>query len=1346
VPNGVANAASVAIMLGMKATLKLVNPLSWRSLQTRISVLSLSALLLLIWSLTLLGERALRQNLEEQLSDQQLAAVSLHASEINRALETRLRDLENAATQITPEMMRQPEQLQAFLTQRPSLSYLFNGGHFVTNTQGLAVASLPLAAKRVGLSFMAMEHVAGALQQGKSTFSKPRMGIALHAPLVGLAVPVRSPQGQVIGALVGVIDLGRPNVLQQAVESHREHPGALVLASNEHRLVITATDPARILQALPAPGVNPAIDRFGSGFEGVTVIHDHTNTEVLTSVKQIPVANWSLMVSLPTSEAFAPINRLTRQMTLAALLASLLTAALTWWLLRRQLRPLHLAFDALVEQAGSNQPLRALPHTSEDEVGQLIGGFNQLLHTLSEREAALTRSEQAARGLAQRLDEAQQIAQLGSWSLDLRTGKLDWSAQIFRLFEIDSTRFEATYDAFLNAIHPDDRDAVNQAYQRSLTTQAPYEIEHRLLMANGQIKWVQERGNSLFDAQGKPLVSLGTVQEITERKTSEAALQASHQLLMTVIDTIPMRVFWKDFHLNYMGCNTTFARDAGKQSPQELIGKDDYQMGWAEQADLYRSDDQRVMASGVSRLFYDEPQTTPNGQTIWLRTSKIPLKNHLGEAFGVLGIYEDITESKRLNVELDLYRHELERLVQERTRELTEARTLADAANRAKSEFLANMSHEIRTPMNGVIGMLDVLEQTDFSPEQHRMLDTVHKSSMSLLTILNDILDFSKIEANRLELERVPTQLRELIESSALLMHNLQLGQTVQLSVFVDPQLPEWISTDPTRLRQIVVNLVGNALKFVNQPSGQAMLHVQPFSPPDGSAWLRLSVSDNGIGMSAEELTKLFRPFTQADASTNRRFGGTGLGLSITHPLVTMMQGNISVHSQPGVGSEFTVELPLKAVAPPATASATVRPDLRGVQVLVVNPSLACLTMFQAYLGSAGAHVLALPDWQSAQQALAAEPDTADPTSVWLMDFAEPQPLTPGTPDLASWPADPRVVRLWPRNATPAAPAGISVACRPLLYLDLLQGVARACGRLVQAPATAALPLQRAAPRPTPSAPQVPDTNHLILVAEDNETNSEVLQEQLRLLGYTADAACDGQQALEMWHEKPYALLLTDCHMPRLDGFALTAAIRASEPAGQRCPIIAISANAMQGEAQRCLDHGMDDYLSKPLRMRELGALLARWLPLDNLQATTEDTTTSIAASPYYERATGTFDIWNSEVLGELISDDPAIQQRLLTRFLVNAQQQRESITCASATGDFSTLVTQAHTLKSAARSVGALALGELCQQLESASLARDLVHCQSLAQTLPDALAEAQTRIEHHLTSFDAPNETPTA
>jgi len=282
-----------------------------------------------------------------------------------------------------------------------------------------------------------------------------------------------------------------------------------------------------------------------------------------------------------------------------------------------------------------------------DAAGKVIGLFG-ISRDVTERKLI----EDSLRESESLLKEAQRIANLGNWTLDHQTGRLVWSEQIYELFEMPMNRFDATYEAFLNAIHPADREAVNAAYQNSLRSRTPYEIEHRLLMADGRIKWVQERSHTIFDADGKPIASHGTVQDITERVKVDAEMAQARDLLFKVIDTTPVRVFWKDLDLRYMGCNTLFAQDAGLHSPQDLVGKDDYQMVWADQAELYRADDQAVMDSGVPKLFYEEPQTTHNGQTIWLRTSKLPLRNQQNEVMGMLGVYEDITQERQAETKI----------------------------------------------------------------------------------------------------------------------------------------------------------------------------------------------------------------------------------------------------------------------------------------------------------------------------------------------------------------------------------------------------------------------------------------------------------------------------------------------------------------------------------------------------------------------------------------------------------------------------------------------------------------------------------------------------------------------
>ena len=423
-----------------------------------------------------------------------------------------------------------------------------------------------------------------------------------------------------------------------------------------------------------------------------------------------------------------------------------------------------------------------------------------------------------------------------------------------------------------------------------------------------------------------------------------AELARSRNLLQSVIDMAPVRVFWKDRDLRYLGCNPAFARDAGKTQPRDLIGKDDYEMAWAEHADQYRADDLTVMASGIPKLFYEEPQTTSDGKRIWLRTSRVPLNNGDGETMGVLGIYEDITERKQAEAELQQHRQHLEALVFARTAELAAAKDAAEAANRAKSVFLANMSHELRTPMNGIMGMTDLVLRRATDPRQIDWLNKSKAAAQHLLSVINDILDISKIEADQMTLEEANFSLAQAIAGAIHVYEAPAQAKGLALFSEIDPHLPDLLCGDVTRLKQMLINYIGNAVKFSEY--GQIAVRARAVEEDSHSVLVRIEVSDQGIGVSPEHQVRLFNAFTQADGSTTRKFGGTGLGLVIVKRIALLMGGDAGVISDEGIGSTFWVTARLRRAITEVRADSDRWPEparealsrqFTGVRVLVAE-------------------------------------------------------------------------------------------------------------------------------------------------------------------------------------------------------------------------------------------------------------------------------------------------------------------------------------------------------------------------------------------------------------------------
>jgi signal transduction histidine kinase/CheY-like chemotaxis protein len=530
---------------------------------------------------------------------------------------------------------------------------------------------------------------------------------------------------------------------------------------------------------------------------------------------------------------------------------------------------------------------------------------------------------------------------------------------------------------------------------------------------------------------------------------------------------------------------------------------------------------------------------------------------------------------------------------------LEESRELAEHLARAKGDLLATMGHEIRTPMNGVVGMAEVLLNGPLPEHLVDQVSTIRSSAFALLGIIDDLLDFSKIEAGRLELERVVVDLPALIEGACATLLPIAVAKDVELSLFISPRLPAQIWSDPTRLRQVLFNLASNAIKFsAGEPTRRGRVSIRVDLAPDASPGMVLSVSDNGIGMDAVAQARLFQPFTQAESSTTRRFGGTGLGLTITKRLTTLMEGRIDVHSSPGNGSTFTVTLPLRAAS---RGSEGIGVDLAGVLCVLVGRGETIDDM-RAYLEHAGARVQAATD-----SAIALElARGVDAPVVIQASWRDTQSLALLRGAFEPVPSVRHV--LVARGPQRVFEPGLDVTVvdgNCLRRSELLHAVAIASGRAArrEAQQIEGGDRQNAAANVLP-LDEARRLGRLILVAEDDEVNQKVIRQQIHMLGYAAAIVDNGAEALRLWRDGGYALLLTDLHMPEMDGYGLAQAIRSHEAESRvetedRIPILALTANARQSEAIRARAAGMDEYLTKPMPLGALKAALRKWLPLD---------------------------------------------------------------------------------------------------------------------------------------------------
>jgi signal transduction histidine kinase/CheY-like chemotaxis protein len=721
------------------------------------------------------------------------------------------------------------------------------------------------------------------------------------------------------------------------------------------------------------------------------------------------------------------------------------------------------------------------------------------------------------------------------------------------------------------------------------------------------------------------------------------------------------------------------------------------------------------MIESGRKLVMEDQLTNSDGHTVFVESARLPFKDADGSVIGVISVGRDITERKATQEALKV------------------AKEAAEEATKTKANFLATMSHEIRTPMNGVMSMAQLLDQTRLTADQKDLTKTIRQSAEALLTVINDILDFSKIEAGKLPIERIGFNVMDVVEGTLDLLAPKAEEKGLRLLFGLEPGLPASVVGDPGRLRQILLNIGSNAVKFTEY--GEVRLRARVLERSGTTTRLRFEVADTGIGLTSRQQAKLFQPFSQADSSTSRRYGGTGLGLSICRNLCELMGGVVGVASEAGRGSTFWVELPFGTEGAPVLAP---RHAIGEAKVLLLGYDAAEAETFEAMLRAGGVQALAriLEFREITKDALS----SLSPDLVLLNG-------RPGTPTVTQWAR--RLAEFRPRQMVVVTAPHLAVSALRLDSdavggLDLLgtMAVPPHARRLWDFVAVAVAAAERsiltevsaaAATYESPPIEVARMHNALVLVAEDNETNQKVIARVLGRLGIAYEIAGNGRIAYEMLPKGGYGLLLSDFHMPEMDGFELAKLIR-KQRAEPRLPIIALTADVLPATEQLCIDAGMDGYLTKPIDLAQLEAAIRKWLPqaegLRKLAGTADESrpsdTGSQAASlddliGRLDKKTVDLAVLLSTV-GALDRDVAGLMFGVLDDLGGNIAQLNDAL----ANSDLRTARSVAHAMKGATKSMGAVELGELFARIQDSIDRRDLDDARRHVPELAPALARA--------------------
>ena len=847
---------------------------------------------------------------------------------------------------------------------------------------------------------------------------------------------------------------------------------------------------------------------------------------------------------------------------------------------------------------------------------------------------------------------------------------------------------------------------------------------------HGSAKWIERLKSPIFDEQ-KQIIGIQIVfWDATDRYLAERELNFERHLLNTLLKNIPDSIYFKDLDSRFVRISEAMAHKFGIENASDLIGKTDADIFTTEHAEAARRDEMRVIESGIPVVDLVERETWPDRKDTWCMSTKMPLRDDKNIVVGTFGISRDITALKRYEDEL------------------CEARDAADAANKAKSDFLANMSHEIRTPMNAIIGMSELLAKTELNGQQLDYVNLVRDSAESLLRLLNEILDFSKIESRMLQLELIPFSLRDLIERSAQTLAIRASEKRLELACRVSPDLPDRWMGDPGRLRQVLLNLIGNAIKFTDE--GEIVVDVSPGEPsahaPRGTTPLRFGIRDTGIGIPKDKHASVLDPFTQADASTTRRFGGTGLGLAISKQLVELMHGTLELDSRPGHGTEFYFTGHFQLADQQVVDAEGELASLTDTPVLLVDDNETNLRILKEVFSAWQLEPTTATDGRQALLEIDRAEARGKPFRLAVLDCMMPN--MDGF-ELASRIRENCSSEQLKLIILSSAAAGDDLArCRessisrymtkPVVQSELLDTV---------------LHVMQVKTAPASEPAELPDCPPMrVLVAEDGIANQQVALGMLRAAGHRAVVVSDGKQAVASWHTEPLDLILMDMHMPIMDGIEATEAIRYHEAeTGKHIPIIALTAAALKSDSDACMKAGMDGYLTKPIHHRQLQEMLARFAParsvLEDLKDEETDLLETEAALFSDEVESSSTDFSNADFLGEstdVVDLGAAASRvpgglrgvrRLAEVFVVECGDLMNELRRSIPAGEASTVQRAAHTLKGSANLFSAKRVRDVAGRIEQTASNGDMAATEALMNELEDETKSMLDELNHFLT-----------